>query len=143
MDETRTAHGASDETNATRFSSWTKRLCGLSPLALSKMQENTVGCDCPSEVPHKFKDLKWWASAVAGKSRHSSHPTSDKTYEHFRECIGMDFLEFKVRRSYGLLCVLTRELLFVVNTISKIIVRWHVGTTCVHAVRSVARAASR
>ena len=60
------------------------------------MQSSTVGCDCPSEVPAKFKDLKWWSSAVVGKSRHSSHPTTDVEYTHFRECVAMDFLEFNV-----------------------------------------------
>lgn len=88
-----------DEKSEAVFASWTKRLCGVSPEALSHMHESTIGCDCSSTVPTKYKDLKWWSSAVAGKSRHSSHPSDTTEYTHFRECVGMDFLEFKIEEN--------------------------------------------
>ena len=96
VDDRRNARTA-DEAKNSSFESWTKRLCGLSPEALSHLQANTVGGDCPADVPKKYKDLRWWSSAVAGKSRHSSHPNkSSETFSRFRECVAMDFLEFTV-----------------------------------------------
>ena len=79
------------------FRSWTRRLCGLSPEALSHAAENALGCDCPPSIPKKYKDLRWWPSAIAGKSRSSSHPSKPfKEATRFRELVGMDFLEFEV-----------------------------------------------
>jgi hypothetical protein len=75
---------------------WTKRMCGLSPEALSHMASNSVGCDCPSSVPTSRKNLRWYASGVAGKMKASSHPILEKETTRFREVVGMDYLEFKV-----------------------------------------------
>ena len=36
-----------------RFAKWTKRLCGLAPAAVAHLQDNTVGCEAPRDVPNK------------------------------------------------------------------------------------------
>ena len=65
--------GTGPDADIRRFDSWTKRLCGVSPEALSHMQHNSVGCDAPENVPASRRDLRWYSSAVAGKMRASSH----------------------------------------------------------------------
>ena len=79
-------HGA--EADERRFESWTKRLCGVSPEALSHMQANAVGCDAPDTVPNSRRDLRWYASAVAGKMRASSHSSLEPEAKHFRQVVG-------------------------------------------------------
>ena len=96
VDKSRDARNTVEEQQA-NFEMWTKRFCGLSPEAVSHLQSNTVGCECPDKIPKKYKDLRWWSSAVAGKSRHSSHPAeSTESFSRFRECVAMDFLEFTI-----------------------------------------------
>uniref|UniRef100_A0A7S2E0K0 Integrase catalytic domain-containing protein n=1 Tax=Haptolina brevifila TaxID=156173 RepID=A0A7S2E0K0_9EUKA len=84
-------------TDDDRFMSWTKRCCGLSPEAVSHLQENSVGCDAPNKVPSQYKDLKWWPSAIAGKMRAPSHPAREHPeITAFRQVVAMDFLEFTI-----------------------------------------------
>ena len=79
------------------FASWTKRCCGLAPEAVAHLSANSVGCNAPAHVPSKYKDLKWWPSALAGKMRASSHPPrEDNGATRFRQVVAMDFLEFSV-----------------------------------------------
>jgi hypothetical protein len=119
VDKVREADG--DQVGAAQFTSWTKRLCGLSPRALAHMQENTVGCDCPKEVPKRYRDLKWWSSAVAGKSRHSSHPLNPEARgTYFRELLAMDFLEFKVNGvKFHLLAFVDSYCTFALGTVTQ------------------------
>ena len=87
----------SSATDDDRFMAWTKRCCGLAPEAVSHLQENSVGCDAPSTVPRKYRDLKWYPSAIAGKLRASSHPPREHLeITRFRQVVAMDFLEFTV-----------------------------------------------
>ena len=85
------------ERDDAQFVMWTKKCCGLSPASLRHMPNATVGCTCPADIPPGRGDLKWNASAVAGKSKHSSHPqTGQVKATRFREYVAMDFLEFKI-----------------------------------------------
>lgn len=87
---------AGNEKDEVSFAKWTKALCGLSPRAVAHLHEATNGCDCTARVPHKYKDLRWWASAVASKSKHSPHPPKERETTRFRENVAMDFLEFEI-----------------------------------------------
>ena len=95
VDESRGA--PKDQRDEKLFASWTRKTCGLAPEALSHLHGASIGCPCPTEIPSQYRDLKWNASAVAGKLRASSHPPQGKVKtERFREYIAMDFLEFTI-----------------------------------------------
>ncbi|NCG15684.1 MAG: DDE-type integrase/transposase/recombinase, partial [Synechococcales cyanobacterium H12SWP_bin.12] len=79
------------------FKRWTQRCAGLAPAALSHLSSNSVGCDCPSEVPADCKNLTWYASGMAGKMRAFSHKNNTKRATRFREVVQFDYLEFTIK----------------------------------------------
>ena len=83
------------EADDLNFRYWTRVMCGLAPRSVQQLKANTVGTNCPADIPPALKDLKWNPSAVAGKQRASSHPSvGGKRAEHFRDAGSMDWLEF-------------------------------------------------
>ena len=95
-------HEKSAVKDASKWKLWTNKMGGISPKVLAHLSENAADCNCPSDIPAGYENLKWSRAAVSAKMTAAPSPAQDKDETlSFRQKVAVDFMILKNYASHA------------------------------------------